>query len=227
MDLLGFSPFDLNQRLELLNAELNAAQTKITELLKGNPAGDGTDDPLRHIRLEGLRFERNTIRSRILDTVAVQHAREMSGQTQDAINFFAKRFPEFYQEIAEELRIAENGLEPIQCESTMLMQQIDQCYRTIEASHQDQISMMTQIHTNSDKLSEMGDWIDRVNFALTKSRSFFSRKCYSVRKLRDQLTSSLQDQRASQLYSLIAARHGHGFIEKLHQQIAADKALAA
>ena len=226
MDLLGFSPFDLNQRFELLNADLNAAQTKISELLSGNSTGDGADDPLRHIRLEGLRFERNTIRSKILDVSAIQHAREVVSQTREAVFFFQAHFSSFYQEIVDDINSGSNE-EPGQDESAMLMQQIDQCYRTIEASHQDQVSMMTQIHQNSSKLAEMGDWIDRVNHALTKSRSFFSRKCFSIRKLREQLTCSLQDQRALQIYSLIAARHGHGFVEKLHQMIAAQKQLAA
>lgn len=227
MDLLEFSPFDLNQRLELLHADLNAAQAKISELLGFVPTGESFDDPTRHIQLDVLRFERNSIRSRILDVVVVQGARKQNAKTQAVVNFISDQFPTVYQEIISELNESGFPEQASHSECAMISQQIEQCYRTIEASHKDQVSMMTQIHENSHRLSEMGDWIDRVNHALTTSRSFFSRKCHLVRRLRDQLSVSLQDQRSSQIYSMTVARQGHGFVDRLHQLMALEKQVAA
>lgn len=227
MDLLEFSPFYLNQRLELLHADLNAAQAKISVLLGFAPTGESPDDPTRHIQLDVLRFERNSIRSKILDAAAVQDACKQNAKTQAVVSFLSDQFPKVYQEIVSELNGNGFSEQALHGESAMIYQQIEQCYRTIEASHQDQISMMTQIHENSHKLSEMGDWIDRVNHALTTSRSFFSRKCHLVRKLRGQLSITLLDKRSSDIYSMTVARHGHGFVDRLHQMMAVEKLVAA
>ncbi|AXH59383.1 hypothetical protein [Pseudomonas amygdali] len=227
MDLLEFSPFDLDQRLELLHADLNAAQAKISDLLGYAPSGESPDDPTRHIQLDILRFERNSIRSRILDVAAVQDVRKQNAKTQALVNFLSDQFPTIYQEIVSELHGNGFSEQAPHGECAMISQQIEQCYRTLEASHKDQISMMTQIHENSHKLSEMGDWIDRVNHALTTSRSFFSRKCHLVRKLRDQLSTTLLDKRSSVMYSMAVARQGHGFVDSLHQMMAVEKRVAA
>ncbi len=227
MDLQGITPSDLNQRIDLLNADLTVAQASISELLKGSDPGGAPLDTTSHIRLEVLRFERNTIRSRILDATAIQHAQETAKSTRKAVSLFAEKYPSLYQEIAEELSADHSSFNPLQDESEMLIQQMEKCYRTIASSHQDQVSMMTQIQQNLSRLDEMGDWIDRVNFALTRSRSFFSRKCYSVRKLREQLAASQQDELSAKVYALIAARHGHGFVEHLHELMAQEAYLAA
>lgn len=227
MDFLLLTPPKLQQQIQLLTTDLNTVQSKIAQLLKRSESEDENSDFSGHIKLEMLRYERNTIRSKISDASAFLQALGQSEVTRKLLSLCKKKHEAVYIEIEKEA--IDSGITPGLSEEdiSILLQSMTHCYRKIESSHQDQISMMTQIHLSARKAVIDDSWLSRVHFALSKSRSFFSRKCHTIRKIREQISASLIDDHALKIYSLLSARCGHGFIENLHELMDSEGKKAA
>lgn len=227
MGMLSFSPAAILVANIALNEELRNAQARLAEFIgKGAQAETHTND-LAHIELETLRFERNAIRSRILDLQAFLAAIEARVLKQNVLQFIHKHYPNVYQEIS-------NGAAPLPAwppaasdTIDLLAQQLDHARHKVHSSHLDQKSMMTQIQERMANSSASEDWLNRVNYALGKSRSYFLRQCQLIRSLRKQICDQIEDSEVSLLYAHALTLKGKAFVESIQEAAMAELKKAA
>jgi len=220
MDLLS-SPFSSLIRLQgQLTAQEQEVESEIAEFLQ---AGSAIPDsvPGGHMRLEELRFARAMLRYRIMDVEVVTKARKQLHFESRVLEAFALLHPEMHDDFQRELAEQAFILEGYDCPE-IILQSIETCYRKIESSFQDQSSMLNQMALNASRADEMQDWFGRVNHALMKSKTYFSRQCGKARSLRTRFLDAYGNNAQRHAFNLLRARYGAGMIEALAMTLAAD-----
>lgn len=213
MDFLSLPFHSLINIQGQLTAEERDVESRLAELLRAGQAYE-TPPAGAHMRLEELRFERNMIRFWLLDAQAVIKARKQQYFESRVLEAFTLLHPDLNQEFQAELEQNPFSLSGFGCPE-MILQSIESCYRKIESAFQDQQSMLVQMSLN-DGNPEIGeDWLSRVNHALMKSRTFFSRQCGKARSLRTQFSDAYRNNERHHQFNILRSRYGASLIDQL------------
>lgn len=172
-------------------------------------------------KIEQLRFERNRLRSEYLDMASLQKTlkrRHFEHRLMDAISMSS---PITHFDIERAMRFEEGTAE---LEESILIQQRLTCYRKLENSFKDQISMLRQRHMAQIAGKEDLEWEARLEHALSKSRQYFSRQCSKIKFIRERL-SVLAKQEHSHAYYLAAVNVlGHEVVNEYANQLTLKQA---
>jgi hypothetical protein len=213
MDLLS-SPFSsLIQLQGQLSLQEQGVGSEIAALLR---EGLSSDSQVKgtHLKLEELRFSRNMCRYRLMDVEAVIKVRKQHHFESRVLEAFALLYPELNAEFQAELECNPFVLAGYDCPE-IILQSVEACYRKIESSFNDQTSMLIQMSLSESRAQEMTEWFTRVNHALLKSKTFFSRQCSKARSLRAQFVEVYSNNAQHHNFCLLRARYGAGMVEQL------------
>ncbi len=174
-----------------------------------------------HCKIEQLRFDRNRLRSEYLDLTAHQKTlkrRHFEHRLMDAISI---RSPLTHFEI-ERAVVFEEGTAEL--EQSILLQQRFHCYRKLENSFQDQLSMLRQKYMAQLTGKEDLQWEARLEHALSKSRQYFARQCGKIKSIRENLSVLAKQEYSHAYYTAAVSVLGRDTVNNFAEQLVRLKA---
>jgi hypothetical protein len=176
-----------------------------------------------HCKIEQLRFDRNRVRSEYLDLSSLQKTlkrRHFEHRLMDAISMSS---PLSHFEIERATAFQET---PAELEESILIQQRITCYRKLENSFKDQISMLRQKHMAQLLGKEDLEWEARLEHALSKSRQYFSRQCGKIKFIRERLSVLAKQEYSHAYYQAAVSVLGREVVNEYANQLTMTKQAA-
>jgi len=174
-----------------------------------------------YCKIEQLRFDRNRLRSEYLDIVSLQKTlkrRHFEHRLMEAIRMSS---PMAHIGIESAMRFEESAAE---LEESILIQQRMTCYRKLENSFKDQVSMLRQKHMAQMAGKEDLEWEARLEHALTKSRQYFSRQCGKIKFIRERLSVLAKQEHSHAYYQAAVNVLGHDVVSQYANQLVLKQA---
>lgn len=169
-----------------------------------------------HCKIEQLRFDRNRLRSEYLDISSLQKTlkrRHFENRLMEAISMTS---PMEHFDIERAIVFEESAAE---LEESILIQQRLTCYRKLENSFKDQISMLRQKHMAQLTGKEDLEWEARLEHALAKSRQYFSRQCGKIKFIRDRLSILARQEYSHAYYQAAVSILGREVVNEYASQL--------
>ena len=169
-----------------------------------------------HCKIEQLRFDRNRLRSEYLDISSLQKTLKRRHFENRLMEVISMTSPMSHFDIERAIAFEETSAE---LEESILIQQRLTCYRKLENSFKDQISMLRQKHMAQLSGKDDLEWEARLEHALAKSRQYFSRQCGKIKFICDRLSILARQEYSHAYYQAAVSILGREVVNEYASQL--------